>query len=131
MLEVRWSFVEWSCPSILWCHYLLLPWCYRHENWHVTSSHIDDVTVILAMTSHFRKCGRWFSSLDPDFLTIKCKIFNLEVSSFSSMIFKRQCLWIRLWILKLNNFTYYSNANCDVTITHDKNAVGLIETKQT
>jgi len=27
--------VEWSCPSILGCHYLFLPWCYRHENWHV------------------------------------------------------------------------------------------------
>jgi len=38
VLEVSWSFVEWSCPSILWCPYLLLPWCYRHENWHLTPS---------------------------------------------------------------------------------------------
>jgi len=57
--------VERSCLSILWCHYLLLPWCYRHEIWHVMSSHTDDVTVMSSMTSLFRKFGRWFSSLDP------------------------------------------------------------------
>ena len=62
--NVCWRFVEWSCPSILWCYYLLLPWCYRHENWHMTSSPTHDVTVTSSMTSLFQKCGRWFSSLD-------------------------------------------------------------------
>ena len=65
VLEFSWSFVESSCPSILWCHYLLLPWYYRHENWHVTPSPTDNVIVSSSMTSLFRKFGRWFSSLDP------------------------------------------------------------------
>jgi len=70
VLEFSWSFVEWSCPSILWCHYLLLPWCYRHENWHMTSSPTDDVIVTSSMTSLFRKFGRWFSSLNPFFMPL-------------------------------------------------------------
>jgi len=57
---------------------------YCHENWHVTSSPTHDVTVTSSMTTLFRKCGRWFSSLDPKILL--GKIFQPFGRKFS---FKR------------------------------------------
>ena len=49
----------------------------------MTSSPTHDVTVTSSMTSLSRKCGRWFSSLDP-FFAVYLDDLSLEPSNIKA-----------------------------------------------